>query len=140
MLVNQIAVFLENRQGRIFELTEALKKANVNMLVMSIADTSDYGILRAVTDDNAKAIKALKEAGFTVNSTDLVGIEVEDKPGGLAEVLKVLDQGGIDIEYLYSFKKANDGNAIILFKVADIDKTVEIVKKSGVKLLEQKLY
>ena len=140
MLVNQIAVFLENRQGRIFELTEALKKANINMLVMSIADTSDYGILRAVTDDNAKAIKALKEAGFTVNSTDLVGIEVEDKPGGLAEVLKVLDQGGIDIEYLYSFKKANDGNAIILFKVADIDKTIEIVKKSGVKLLEQKLY
>lgn len=140
MLVNQIAVFLENRQGRIFELTEALKKANINMLVMSIADTSDYGILRAVTDDNAKAIKALKEAGFTVNSTDLVGIEVEDKPGGLAEVLKVLDQGGIDIEYLYSFKKANDGNAVILFKVADIDKTIEIVKKSGVKLLEQKLY
>ncbi len=140
MLVNQIAVFLENRQGRIFELTEALKKANINMLVMSIADTSDYGILRAVTDDNAKAIKTLKEAGFTVNSTDLVGIEVEDRPGGLAEVLKVLYEGGIDIEYLYSFKKANDGNAIILFKVANIDKTIEIIKKSGVKLLEQKLY
>ena len=66
MLVNQIAVFLENRQGRIFELTEALKKANINMLVMSIADTSDYGILRAVTDDNAKAIKTLKEAGRRV--------------------------------------------------------------------------
>lgn len=140
MLVNQIAVFLENRQGRIFELTEALKKANVNMLVMSIADTSDYGILRAVTDDNAKAIKALNEAGFTASSTDLIGIEVPDKPGELAEVLKVLDDGGIDIEYLYSFKKAGLDSAIILFKVSDIDKTLKIIKNSKVKLLTQKLY
>lgn len=135
MAVEQIAVFLENRQGRLADFAEVLKKNQIDLISMSIADTKDFGILRAITKDNAKAAKALRESGFTVSITNLVGIEIEDRPGGLSDVLDVISKN-VDIEYLYSFARQEGQSAVILLKVPDNDKAVEILKNKGVKILE----
>ena len=135
-MVEQIAVFIENRKGRLQELTKVLGDAKIDLRTMSIADTNDFGILRAVTSDNAAAARVLKEHGFTVTTNKLIGVEVSDKPGGLAAVLKVLDDNGVAVEYLYSFAHTNDKSAVILFRVEDDKYASEVLKKQGVKLLE----
>lgn len=138
MLVKQIAVFLENRKGRIHELTNVLAKADIDIVAMSIADTTDFGILRAITRDNTKALKVLKEAGFTATTNDLIGISVEDKPGGLNKALKFLDDNDIAIEYLYSFARENH-KAIILLKVGDVVNALSIIKKNNIELLSNEI-
>lgn len=139
MFVNQISVFLENRQGRIARFAEVLGAAGVNIRHMSIADTTDFGILRAVTDDNARAIAALKAAGFSVASTDLIGFRVEDKPGEMEKVLKILDEGGVNISYLYSFTRAPENYAVILIKVRDPEGAIGLLKEQGVSLVDEVL-
>ncbi|HPD02364.1 MAG TPA: ACT domain-containing protein [Eubacteriales bacterium] len=139
MLVDQIAVFLENRKGRIFALSDLLAKNGVDLIALSIADTNDFGIVRLVTDNNDRALEVLRRAGFTAATNSLIGIEVEDKPGGLAEVLKIFDDNDIDIEYLYSFARVEAKKAIILVKVADTDKTLEILLKHNIKLLDRSI-
>jgi hypothetical protein len=138
MLVKQIAVFLENRKGRIHELTNVLANAGIDIVAMSIADTTDFGILRAITRDNGKALKVLKDAGFTATTNDLIGITVDDKPGGLNKALKFLDDNNIAIEYMYSFARANQ-KAIILLKVTDVVEALAIMKKNGVDLLSNEV-
>lgn len=138
MLVKQIAVFLENRKGRIHELTNVLARAGIDILAMLVADTTDFGILRAITRDNIKALKVLKEAGFTATTNDLIGISVEDKPGGLDKALKFLDDNDIAIEYMYSFARANQ-QAIILLKVQDVVGALAIMKKNGIDLLSNEI-
>ncbi len=127
MLVQQIAVFLENKKGRIQDFTEILALNGVDLIAMSIADTSEYGILRAITSDNAKVLELAKKAGFTAACNDLIGISVDDKPGGLNAALKAVSDKGIDIEYLYSFAKA-DGKALILIRVEDPTQAIEVLK------------
>ena len=128
MLVNQIAVFLENRTGRLLSLSKALSDSGIDLVSLNIADTSDFGIVRMITSDNEKAAKALKEAGFVVKQTELVSIDVDDTPGGLTKVLEALGDSDIDIEYLYSYAKSNSSKASILFKTSDIDKANKILK------------
>ena len=139
MLVNQIAVFLENRKGRICEFSKILKDADVNIQAMSIADTMEYGILRAITDDNAKAIEVLKANGFNVASTDLVGFKVDDKPGEMYKVLQILDDHKINIAYLYSFARAGAAKSVILLKVDDNEATMRILKESGINLIDDNI-
>lgn len=139
MLVNQIAVFLENQKGKLKGVTDVLNSAGINLLAVSIADTKEFGILRAITSDNSAAVKVLKQNGYIVVTSDLIGVEVEDKPGALGAVLSVLDEQHIDVEYLYSYVKA-DGKAIILFKVENINKTIELIKERNIKLIESKLF
>ena len=134
MLVKQIAVFLENRKGRIYELTRVLANENIDIIAMSIADTTAFGILRLITKDNMTALKVLREAGFTATTNDLIGISVDDKPGGLNKALKFLDDNDIEIEYLYSFARVGS-KAIILIKVEDILGALTIMKKIGIELL-----
>lgn len=134
MLVKQIAVFLENRKGRIHELTNVLARAGIDIVAMNIADTTDFGILRVITRDNLTALRVLKEAGFTATTNDLIGISVDDKPGGLNKALKFLDDNNIAIEYMYSFARANY-KAIILLKVQDVVGALSIMKKNGIELL-----
>ena len=128
MLDNQIAVFLENRTGRLLSLSKALSDSGIDLVSLNIADTSDFGIVRMITSDNEKAAKALKEAGFVVKQTELVSIEVDDTPGVLTKVLEALGDSDIDIEYLYSYAKSNSSKASILFKTSDIDKANKILK------------
>lgn len=132
MLTNQIAVFLENRSGRICEFARVLKEANINIQTMNIADTTEYGILRAITDDNKRAIKVLKENGFNTASTDLIGFQVIDKPGEMYKVLRLLDEKQINISYLYSYAQLGSKTGAILLKVDDPDKAVKLLNENGV--------
>lgn len=136
MLVNQIAVFLENRKGRISDFARVLKEQNVDLISMSIADTKEFGILRAITRDNEKAVQALKDAGFTVVTSELIGVEVDDKPGGLSDVLSILNNKDVDIEYLYSYARIEKGKAIILLKVDDNKLALDALAKGGFKVLD----
>lgn len=139
MFVNQIAVFLENRKGRVGDFARILAKNNIDLVSMSIADTQEFGILRAITRDNAKAVKVLREAGFTVTSSELIGIEVEDKAGGLYHVLDLLDQGDVDIEYLYSYARSEANRAIIIFKVANVEDAMKVINDNNIKVLENNI-
>ena len=134
MLINQISVFIENKPGRIGQLTEVLAKNKINILNLSIADTKDYGILRAVTSDNKKAVLVLKESGFTISVNDLIAVEVEDKPGGLSKILNIFDKADLSIEYLYSYTRTSGGNAVILFRVENVEAALKALKQSGIKL------
>ncbi len=133
-MIKQIAVFLENRQGRVSECCKALKEAGVNLCSMSIADTKEFGILRIITDDNDKALASLKSAGFLSSLVELVGIEVPDKSGALADLLIQLYEGGVNIEYMYSFA-GKDGHAQIGFKTSTPEKAVALLEQAGAKIL-----
>ena len=133
----QMAVFMENRKGRIGELTKVLKKNNIDLVTLSIADTKDFGILRCITRDNARAEQALRAAGFTVTTSELIGVEVADKPGRLAEVTELLEENDVNIEYLYSFARQSVGTGIILFKVDNEALALKALKDKGVKILEE---
>ena len=137
MLVNQIAVFLENRQGRINDFAKVLANENIDLVSMSIADTKDFGILRAITSDNKAAVEALRKSGFTVTTTDLIGVEVDDRPGGLFDILNILNNGGVDIEYLYSYSRSSEkkNKAVIMFKVSNLEKTFEVIKENNIRLI-----
>ncbi len=139
MLVNQIAVFLENRKGRLNELAGVLASEKIDLLTLSIADTQDFGIVRLITTDNASAVKALKEAGFTVTNSDLIGIEINDVPGALAGVLDILTAGEIDIEYLYSYARTEGHKAIILFKVSDVGKALDVLSAADIRILDKNI-
>lgn len=133
-MLKQIAVFLENREGRVSACCKVLKEAGVNLRSMSIADTKEFGILRLITDDNEKALAALKGAGFLSSLVELVGLEVPDKSGALADMLIALESGGVNIEYMYSFA-GNDNHAQIGFKTSTPEKAVEILKSAGAKVI-----
>ncbi len=131
MKVEQISVFLENKAGRLAEVTNALAEANVNIRGLSLADTSEFGILRLIVDKYDEAKAALKEKGFTVGRTSVVAIEVEHVPGGLNNVLKLLEQKGINVEYMYAIPHRCAG-AVIVFRFDRTELAVEILQQSGV--------
>src|SRR6266581_5489302 len=99
MKVEQISVFIENKSGRLAEIARLLGEAGINIRALSLADTTDFGILRLIVNDAEKAKAVLKERGFTVSKTEVVAVEIPDRPGGLADLLQVLDEGGINVEY-----------------------------------------
>lgn len=138
MLVNQLAVFLENRKGRLKELAGVLAKEKIDILTLSIADTEDFGIVRFITTDNARARSILRGEGFTVTETELIGVEIGDVPGALAKVLKALADGNISIEYLYSYSRTG-GNAIILFKVKEVGRALDVLSRADVRVLDKAL-
>lgn len=137
MLVNQISVFIENKPGRLYQLANVLAESKIDLLTLSIADTRDYGILRTITCDNERALVVLKEAGFTVSNTPLVGVEVADQPGGLAGVLAVLQKEHMNMEYLYSYARTSDKSAIILLKVEDPEKAIATLNANGIKTIDR---
>jgi len=138
MRVEQISVFLENRAGRLAEITRVLGEAGVNIRALSLADTSDFGILRLIVSDNDKAKAALKERGFTVGKTNVVAVEVEDKPGGLNRILELLSNQSINVEYMYAFVQHSGEDAVIIFRFDDIDKAVKLLVDNNIKVLEGK--
>jgi hypothetical protein len=102
MTINQISVFLENKSGRLADVTKVLADAQINIRAMTIADTADFGILRIIVNDADKACQTLEKNGFTVRITKVLGIEIEDKPGGLHAVMEIFKNSGVNIEYLYA--------------------------------------
>ena len=109
MKVEQISVFLENKAGRLAEVTRVLGEAGINIRALSLADTTDFGILRLIVDQYDKAREILKDKGFTVGKTEVVAVEVPDRPGGLGLVLQILAASGVNVEYMYAFVQHSGG-------------------------------
>ena len=114
MQVEQISIFIENKSGRLAEVTRVLGSKGINIRALSLADTSDFGILRLIVDQTDLAKAALKEQGFTVSKTEVVAVEVPDQPGGLSGILDVLDKASVNVEYMYAFVERCGGNAVII--------------------------
>ncbi len=133
MLAKQLSVFLENKSGRLTEVTEVLGKAGINLSALSIADNSDFGILRCIVSDPDKGYKALKEASFTVKITDVIGFSCPNSPGSLAVVLKSLSEAGVFIEYMYSFSNGDGANVVI--RPSDLSLCEQILQSMKVDLL-----
>jgi hypothetical protein len=135
MRVEQIAVFLENKSGRLAEITGVLAEHNINIRALSVADTADFGILRLIVDKVDEAKKVLKENGFTVGKTNVIAVEVPDKTGGLAGVLKTVETEQLNVEYMYAFVNKTGENAVLIFRFDDMDKAIEALQRTGYKIL-----
>lgn len=132
MIIKQISIFIENKPGRLAEVTEIIAKNNINMRALSLADTANFGILRIIVDDPDKVEKLLKENDMTVSITNVISICVEDRPGGLAEILKILAAENIGIEYMYAFvSKQVSGHAYVIMRIEEEFNAMEILKKAG---------
>jgi len=135
MRAEQISVFLENKAGRLAEVTSILAEADVNIRALAVADTSDFGVLRLIVNNNQKAMEALKKRGFTVGKTDVVAVEVEDRPGGLNMILEMLHKAGINVEYMYAFVTQSGSNAIMIFRFDNIDEAIKCLLENNVTVI-----
>jgi hypothetical protein len=135
MKAEQISVFLENKAGRLAEVTGILSEANVNIRALALADTSDFGVLRLIVDNNAKAVEALKNRGFTVGRTDVLAVEVEDRPGGLHRLLDMLHKAEINVEYMYAFVQHSGENAVMIFRIDNINEAIRVLEEHNVKVI-----
>jgi hypothetical protein len=113
-----------------------LSDSGINIRALSLADTSDFGILRLIVNDNARAKEALKQQGFTVGKTDVVAVEVEDRPGGLHKILDILHRANVNVEYMYAFVQQSGNNAVIIFRFDNLDEAVRVLQANGVTVIE----
>ncbi|MDI6615642.1 MAG: ACT domain-containing protein [Syntrophaceae bacterium] len=135
MKVEQISVFVENKPGRLEHVTRVLADADINIRALSLADTSDFGILRLILNDSDTAEKALQKEGFTVRRTQVVAVEVPDRPGGMHSISKALAGKNINVEYAYAFVERSGENAIIIFRFDDIDAGIQALIEAGFNVL-----
>lgn len=138
MKVEQLSIFLENRAGRLTDVTKVLSEAQVNIRALSLADTSDFGILRLIVTDHERAKAALKEHGFTVGRTSVVAVEVDDRPGGLHHILELLSNNRINVEYMYAFVQQSGKNAVLIFRFDRTDQAIEILQENNIKIVPGK--
>lgn len=131
MKINQISIFLENTAGRIADVTKVLKDNGVDLRAAMIADTADFGILRIITNNPDKTIEVLKNAKFTTRITEVLAVRVSDKVGALHDVMELFQKNNINIEYLYASLDKMDDSAMLVFKVADVEKGLELIEKNG---------
>ena len=140
-MLQQIAVFLENRKGRLAMCTRILGDHGIDLIALSIADTTDFGIMRCIVDQPEKTIAVLTQGGFTASSMDVLAVEVPDVPGGLAGVLELVDDAGINVEYLYSFVRTPGENALITFRVDDPERCHALFTENGITVLsDEEIY
>jgi hypothetical protein len=141
MKVEQISIFLENKPGGLSEVTRILKENNINIRALSLADTTDFGILRLIVNDVEKAKEMLKAAGLSVGRTTVVALEVPDSPGGLNSILETLSKESINVEYMYAFIQSSGKNAVIIFRFDNTDRAIEILSNAGFTVLSgEKVY
>ena len=136
MKVEQISIFLENKSGRLADVAGVLARAGINIRALSLADTTDFGILRLIVNDTEKAKQTLRENGFTVGKTEVLAVEVSDRPGGLAHILDIMKDSGINVEYMYAFVQKSGGNAIIIFRFDELEKAIETLQNGGIRILK----
>ena len=132
MTIPQISVFLENKAGQLADITSILSDNQINMRAINIAETADYGVLRLIVDDASKASSILLEQGFILTMTPVVGVAVPDTPGALSKVLGVISRAEIDVEYMYSVFGQRDGQACMIFRVADSDALTKLLEANGI--------
>jgi hypothetical protein len=136
MKLQQLSRFLENRPGRLGAPLEAIAAEGINILTLSLADTEQFGILRLIVREWEQARRILEEAGWVVNLTEVVAVDVLDRPGGLAGALKVIEGAGLNIEYLYAFSLRRADKAILIFRFEDPDRAIEILQGAGLHVVE----
>ena len=135
MKVKQIAIFLENKSGRLADISHTLAENAINIRALTLADTADFGILRLVVNDTNKAQQVLKENGFTVGITDILAVEVPDKPGALDSILQEVHKAGLNVEYMYAFTKKSGQSGMLLFRFDDQDAAAAVFQKAGFRVL-----
>ena len=135
MKVNQISVFLENKSGRLADVTRSLADHGINIRALSIADTIDYGLLRMIVNDPENARKVLTDEGFTVAQTEVLAIEVPDRPGGLGGIIDILSAKGLNIEYMYAFVGRSGEHAIVIFRIEPVEEAIAALKEGGARIL-----
>jgi len=131
MIIKQISIFMENTTGRLADVTDLLARAGINLRAISIADTTDFGILRMVADQPDEAVRLLRDAGFTARETEVIGVEVPDHPGELARIMALFRDHGVSIEYLYASLEHKEDKAVIVIKVDDIKAGLAMLEKHG---------
>lgn len=137
MPIKQISIFVENKPGRLADITAMLARKNIDIRALSIADTTDYGILRLIVSNPDSAVVAIREEGLTASSTEVLAIGIPDEPGGFAGAIKVLADAGIGVEYAYAFITPEKGSAYVIIRVENNAAAGEALAKAGIKLIEQ---
>lgn len=137
MNIHQISVFLENRSGQLAEITRLLADANVDIRALSIAETADYGLARMIVDDSAKASSILLQHGDILSMTPVWAVEVPDRPGGLADMLGILAENHVDVEYMYSLFTHKDGHAYMVMRISDEPKFLDALGSRGIKIMSK---
>jgi hypothetical protein len=135
MIIKQLSVFIEDRSGRLTELTRILEENDINITALSLAETTDYGIVRMVVGKPDLAKDVLEGAGFSVGLTDVVCLRMPDKPGGLYAALRILTDNDINIDYMYAF--SNNGVALAVIRAKDIDRVIDVLQQNKMQLISQ---
>jgi len=136
MKVQQISIFIENKTGRLAEVSRVLGEQGVNIRALSLADTSDFGILRLIVDNTELAREVLKKEGFTVSKTEVIAVEVPDRPLGLNGILEILDRAQVNVEYMYAFVERCGENAVIIFRFDNIEEAIRVLTANDVHVLQ----
>jgi hypothetical protein len=137
MFIKQISVFIENLQGTLAHFCDVLGENDVDILALSVADTSSFGIVRAIVNDNEKALRVLQQADFAAKLTDVLAVEVPDSPGGLAHTLRLLKETGISLEYIYSFVRHIHHRAVLIMRLKQPAEALELFRQNGIPVLSQ---
>ncbi|MBE6488852.1 MAG: acetolactate synthase [Methanosphaera stadtmanae] len=140
MALKQVSIFLENKQGRLWKSLNILKKENIDIRALSIADTSDFGILRMIVSDPAKAREALENEKFAVSLAEVLAIEVDDQPGGLEAALNLLNENNINVEYIYAFVEKKTSKALVVLRTENNDEALTLLKDNGFSVIEDEAY
>ena len=140
MAIQQVSVFIENREGRLAEVSRLLTAKGVDIRALALADTTDFGVLRLIVNDPVSCAETLKAAGLVARLTDVIALGIEDRPGGLDHVLSIFAEHKINVEYMYAFAGKNDGKAIVVFKTKDNVKSEELAGASGIPVLSGEVF
>jgi hypothetical protein len=135
MKIHQLSLFLENQPGQLIEPCRTLARAGVDIRTLTLADTQQFGILRLIVSDWQAGAKALRDAGYVTNITEVVAVEVPDRPGGLTELLELLDGSGFNIEYMYAFTFGRGDKAVLIFRFGDPDGAIALLQGAGINLV-----
>ena len=134
--VQQLSIFLENKAGRLAEVTSILAEAGINIRALALADTSEFGVMRLIVDDHQKAHNTLKNQGVAVAATEVVAVSVADRPGGLHHILQTLYEAGINVEYMYAFVQHSGSRAVMIFRFDKVTQALDVLRKQSVEIIE----
>jgi hypothetical protein len=137
MILTQISVFLENKKGRLAEVTALIARQGINIRALSLADTADFGVLRLIVNDPDKCFSVLRDGGFVAQKTEVIAAEVADRPGGLQRILGIFESHGINIEYMYAFVEKKSDNAIVVFRIDQPALAVKALEAEGITVLSK---
>ena len=133
--ISQLSVFMENRSGRLASIATALGRAGINIRAISLADTSDFGILRMIVSDTQKAERILRDQGFTILISHVLAVTIPDLPGALGNILSIFEHSGLDVEYMYAFVVKNQDSAVMIFRFEDLDRAIDLMLENDISLI-----